>query len=139
LLLEASRETGGSSLFSDGLIHARGAETFAELQQRVPLIDPVLGRVYVETYADTLAWLKGTGAFRQEAPGSVTSLPGENILFLGTTYAEKRQTFDYLDWLFAEAGGESITETKAVKLFTNATGRVIGIRAVNRDSTRLDI
>ena len=139
ILLEASAETGGVALVSEGVIHVWGAKTLKELQQRIPSMDPMLGQVFVDSYAETISWLRDTGAPWEQPPEGVINEQGENTLLLGQTYDRKRQTLDHLETVFRDAGGELLTRTKVGKLFADPEGRVVGLRAVREDGTFLDI
>ncbi|NPV10125.1 MAG: FAD-binding protein [Anaerolineae bacterium] len=139
LLIEASQETGGTALFSGGAIHVWGAETFEDLQRRVPLLDPKLGRVLMENYSDTLEWLRATDVEWPEMSPALTIALGENSLSIGDTYEQKRETIDQWVQAIEAAGGEVLTGMRAVSLIQDDDRRVTGLRVADASDEYSDI
>lgn len=67
------------------------------------------------------------------------ALVGENAVGLGTDYKIKKATLIGIGDYFKSKGGEIQLKTKAIKLFTDDAGKVIGIRVMKADKSFADI
>jgi fumarate reductase flavoprotein subunit len=136
LLLEISSKTGGGSAWSGGIIHAMGLQDWEEyLAHTEGLHDPELGRLYVETFRNEfIPWLEEIGAYF-EGPGEGVAFSADYFMGKGEKgQLRHRLYFDSLEEALAGFGGTLMTRMRAVKLFTNEEGAVVGLRAVNVDT-----
>ncbi|MGI6207673.1 MAG: FAD-dependent oxidoreductase [Anaerolineae bacterium] len=138
LLIEASQETGGTAMFSGGAIHVFGAQSFEELQERAPLIDPELGQAFYEAYGPMLEWLQETNIEWPEMSPALAVALGENALSIGDSYEQKRQTVDQWVQAIVDAGAEVVTGTRALSLMQE-NGRVTGLVVANGEGEHMEI
>ncbi|NPV08498.1 MAG: FAD-binding protein [Anaerolineae bacterium] len=133
LLLEISSKTGGGSAWSGGYIHAMGLQDWEEYNAHTEgLHDPVLGRPYIETFRNEfIPWLEEIGAYF-EGPGAGIAFSADYSMGHGEPgYLRHRLYFDSLEEALARFGGTLMTRMRAVKLFADEEGNVVGLRAVN--------
>src|SRR6202022_1966674 len=62
ILIEASRQTGGTALFSGGGVQIRGMSTWEELRRELPTLDPVLGEFFADAWPEASKWVQNLGA-----------------------------------------------------------------------------
>lgn len=133
VLVEASKKTGGTSLFSGGVIHFWGAMTFDELKQRVPLVDAELGRVMMEGWKEFIDFARRNGLSDQvgtvRIPGRPISI--DNAIGMVPTPTGQRRFFDKCEALFRSWGGTLMLETRVIKLLVDTDGAAVGFRVKN--------
>jgi succinate dehydrogenase/fumarate reductase flavoprotein subunit len=136
LLLEASAFTGGGSAYSGGIIHSLGQKTYADWEKYCEgLTNPVLAKVYIDTFHnDYIPWCDDNGI-------PLTKLPDDGKFYqsdwrLGSgeeRYLAHKAYFDALCNYITGKGGEILTRTWGSSLFTDDTGKVIGVKAYGLD------
>ncbi|MGE4271504.1 MAG: FAD-binding protein [Desulfitobacterium sp.] len=139
IMLEASGILGGTALFSGGGIHVWGEVNYEDMKARIPLLDPVLGKVMMDNWDTTYKWLAGIKAPWQDIKAAFGTMLGENACFMGPDYQSRQATADALGSYFESLGGEIQRNTKAVKLFANEDGKVTGIRVLKDNKTYVNI
>jgi urocanate reductase len=122
-MLEASKNVGGTSLLATTGIGFGNLATYEDMMKARPYSDPALGKVAYDSFEEYKTWLTATGI-----PWKMSG----TYIFLGTDPIPvgPRQFFDALRAVLEKAGGKVLMETKAVKLYTNQQGAVIGMKAV---------
>jgi len=136
VLLEISAKTGGGSAWSGGIIHAMGLQDWEEYNAHTEgLHDPELGKLFVETFrGEFIPWLQELGAYF-EGPGQGVAFSADYTMGHGEPGQLKhRLYFDSLEEILAEKGGTLMTRMRALKLFTDDSGAVTGLRAQNVDT-----
>lgn len=135
ILVEASKKTGGTALFSGGLIHFSGAMTFEQLKAKTPLVDPELGRVAMSRWPEFVEFVRSTGLSDQvgrvQIPGRPITM--DNAVGMVPTPDGERRFFDRCEALFRQWGGTLMLETKVIKLLVDEAGNVAGFRVKNKD------
>lgn len=138
LLMEISSVTAGSTLFSGGYIHSWGLRNWEEYNSYCRgLHDPVLGKVYVETFwKEYIPWLETLGVPIHRPIPDGNGPRGYADYAMGTAedfaqpgrYAIRRY-FDELERVLTENGGTVKLRTSAVKLYADNDNKIIGLRA----------
>ena len=68
ILIEASKKTGGTGLFSSGLVgFARGTD-FKKMMENAPYTDPVLGKTVIDNFGNMKKFFAEVGAPYKELP-----------------------------------------------------------------------
>jgi len=132
LLLEISAKTGGGTVYSGGLIALCGLQTYEEYTEYTEgLHDPELGKTLVETYhQEYIPWLEENNIYF--TPGSNTGIGWNRDPMMGKGepgQAGLRLFMDSLEDVLVDNGGIILTKTRAVKLLTDDSGRIVGLRA----------
>jgi succinate dehydrogenase/fumarate reductase flavoprotein subunit len=139
VVVEISATTGGASSYSGGSIHASGIKTYdAYLKATQGLHDPVLGKVYWETFQIYKKWLMEIGA---SVIVSATYMPDPAVGYMGDLEmgvaprpvtpgirTNCRVYFDSLERIFKEAGGTLLLKTRALRILTDEAGAIVGLR-----------
>ncbi len=136
VLLEISSKTGGGSAWSGGYIHAMNLQDWEEYNAHMEgLHDPVLAKLFIETFREEfIPWLQELDAYF-EGPGEGIAFSGDYSMGKGEPgMLRHRLYFDSLEEILADKGGSLLTRTRALKLFTDDSGAVIGLRAQNVDT-----
>lgn len=133
VLIEASKKIGGTGLFSSGLVgFARGTD-FAKLMKNAPYTDPVLGKAVIDNFGNMKKFFTEVGAPYKELPPfnwQTYRLEGY-ILLGGKTIPNGAPAYaEGMEAILTKAGGTLIKETKAIGLFQNAAGKVVGIKVM---------
>ncbi len=131
ILIEASKKVGGTGLYSSAGIGLMSYLTYEDMMKKVPFTDPKLGRALYENWEDFKSWLTATGV-PYEYSGNYVRMGGVPIP------EGPRLYFGALQSAFETRGGKLLLKTKAVKLFANQQGAIVGIRAVGPNGA-LDI
>ena len=133
LLIEISGVTGGSSLVSGGQLHTRAQRTWeAYNKYSMGLHDSVLGKVFVETFwKDYVPFLKSQNAFMAQPDPSLDYYMGTGVPLTSEslTHVPHRAYFDSLEKAIKANGGTIQTKTRAVKLYVDEQGKVVGLQA----------
>jgi len=136
VLLEASRRTGGTGLFSSGLVGFAKGTDYKKMMETAPYTDPVLGKVVMDNFGNLKQFLSEVGApFKELPPFNWQTYRLEGYLQLGGKPIPDgpRSFANGMEDKFEAAGGILMKETKAIGLFQNQTGRVIGIKAMGKN------
>ncbi len=149
ILIEAAAETGGTGLFSGGVIHLSGVGgDWEAMKQKMPTIDPVLGKALCDIWPEATDWIRNLGV--PISPASIMTGPGAQYDYaMGTgtgdltavfrgPYEDKRAYCDAFNELITSAGGTILTRTAAVKLWQDPDGVIIGLRAIGENG-QIDI
>lgn len=142
ILIEASRRTGGTGQISGGFFDGYNMATWDEFKKTMPTADPVLGKLFADTWPETSKWVQGLGVpFKPEmlyvGPGQtwkgldIHMGPGSP----GGQVPNDRAYYDGFEKLIKAAGVTILTQTRAVKLWQDFSGRIIGLRAVVPEGT----
>ena len=131
VLLEASRQLGGTSRMAVGTMGMRFGNDYENTMKMAPLSDPVKSKIVMDNWAEYKDWIAANGFYTEDHlpknPGTYLWLGGKKA----EPYVLKADCCAYYD-AFGEAitaaGGTILTETKAKKLLTDIDGNVIGIR-----------
>jgi len=140
LLIEVSSITGGSALFSGtavaGVLHTVGVRTWEDYNRYTRgLHDPVLGKVYVETFwNEYIPWLQSKDVVISRPTPEAPSYVGDWYFGPGSgaelgPRESNRIYFDSIVTAFEALGGTVMVKTRAVKLYTDDEGGVIGLMA----------
>jgi succinate dehydrogenase/fumarate reductase flavoprotein subunit len=152
MLIEISSVTGGSSLISGSQIHIRNLGDWESYDAYTKgRHDQVLGKKYVETFwSEYIPFLKsknavmeqpvpgndGFGAYRMGSNIDPDNLPSENNVELGAQ--GHRDYFDSLINAATDGGGVVLNKTRAVKLYTDDQGTVVGLQACVWNSSPIE-
>ena len=136
VLIEASKKTGGTGLFSSGLVgFARGTD-FKKVMENAPYTDPVLGKTVIDNFGNMKNFFAEVGAPYKELPPfnwQTYRLEGY-ILLGGKPIPEGARAYaEGMEAIFAKNGGTLLKETKAVGLFQSPAGKVAGIKVAGRN------
>src|SRR4051794_27152311 len=133
VLIEALDSLGGTAVYSGGIIHMWGDQTWEQFRDRCPTANHELTRVLFDNYKTYVDWLTATGA-----PGKYGENKFRNRVIFGYQIGGgvepqlKRAWFEYLGRYIQERGGRLLRGTRAVSL-TVADGRVVGLTAEGTD------
>lgn len=130
ILIEASKKVGGTSRFAAGAFGPRFGTDWETVKKKSPMTDPELSKVVLDNWDSYVEWITGMGL-------KVEKLSEKSpYLWMGgkrdAKQGSKSNTDEYLQQfgqIFADKGGTTLTETRAVKVLTNDKGAAIGIRA----------
>ena len=86
-----------------------------------------------ENSLDTLKWVYGMGA---EGKPKLSQAVGA-LWYRTHSFVSKPQVFEAISNRYTSLGGEFLMETKADKLITDETGRVIGVHSVKSNGTEV--
>jgi len=140
LVLEISTQIGGNTLMSGGILHTAGQRNWEDYNKfSQGLHDQVLGKVFVETFWNVyIPWLQAQGAYMSRPTPETPGYYGDYHLGHGEPGQLRHKLyFDSLVKGFEGAGGSILRKTRVMKLYADAEGRVIGLRAKTwRDSPR---
>jgi len=140
LLIEISIQVGGNSLMSGGIMHTAGQRTWEDYNKfSQGLHDPVLGKVFVETFwNEYIPWLQSQDAYMSRPTPDKPGYYGDYHFGHGEPGQLRHKLyFDSLVKAYEDAGGSILLKTRVTKLYADAEGRVIGLRAKTwRDSPR---
>lgn len=137
VLVEASAKVGGTSRFAAGSLGMRLGTDWDEILARAPLTDKKLGKLVLDRWPEFLEWVRGLGV----PTSDMTELSyGGSYFWMGGMRPEpdsiKGYTDEYLQafgQLFTEAGGTTLTSTRAVDLVQDAQGHVTGMVCADAD------
>ncbi|HET6522872.1 FAD-dependent oxidoreductase [Sphingopyxis sp.] len=132
LMVEISSQIGGNTLMGGGDLHVAGCKTWEEYNSFTEgLHDPVLGRVYVETFRNEyVPWLLSHGAYMHQPNPDAPYWHGDWKLGKGEPGQLGNKLYcDSLMKVYAGAGGKTLMQTRVVNLIADDEGRVIGVRA----------
>lgn len=136
ILVEASKNVGGTSRFAAGAFGPRFGTDWAEVKKKAAMSDDELGQLVVDGWAPYLEWIDGLGLATEELA------PGSPYVWMGgkrdASEGSKSYTDEYLQQfgqIFTDKGGTTLTGTRAVKILTDETGRATGIRVQDAEGT----
>ncbi len=130
LLIDICSKTGGGCMYGPGTMGTFGIKDYAEYQKYTEgLQDPDLSKVFFDTFWNTFnPWLTSTKI--NAYVSASTTYAGEWIMGKGEAGALKgRLYFDSLEKTFTGLGGTILPKTRGLKLLTDQTGKVAGVRA----------
>jgi len=76
VLVEASKKTGGTGLFSSGLVGFAKGTDYKKMMETAPYTDPVLGKVLMDNFGNLKKFLAEVGAPVKELPAFTGRLTG---------------------------------------------------------------
>jgi succinate dehydrogenase/fumarate reductase flavoprotein subunit len=135
VLVEASKKTGGTGLFSSGLVGFAKGTDYKKMMETAPYTDPVLGKVLMDNFGNLKKFLAEVGAPVKELPAfNWQTYRLEGYFQLGGKPIPDGPRFfaDGMEAMFKKAGGTLMMETKAIGLFQNQAGKIVGIKVMGK-------
>ncbi len=128
VLVEASAKVGGTSRFAAGAFGPRFGTDWDTVLAKSPMTDPVLGKFVVDNWDPYVEWITGLGLTTEPLGGKSA------YLWMGgkrdAAQGSKSFTDEYLQQfgeIFADMGGTTVLNTRAIKLTTDNKGTVNGV------------
>ena len=136
ILIEASKKTGGTGLFSSGLVgFARGTD-YKKMMETAPYTDPVLGKAVMDGFGNLKKFFAEVGVpYKELPPFNWQTYRLEGYILLGAKpIPEGAKAFtEGMEAILTKAGGIIMKETKAVGLFQDSAGKVTGIKIMGKN------
>ena len=134
ILVEASGKVGGTSRFAAGAFGPRFGADWEVVKKKAPMSDDELGKLVVDNWAPYLEWITGLGLTTEELA------PNSPYVWMGgkreASQGSKSFTDEYLQQfgqIFTDKGGTTLLSTRAIKLLTDESGAVTGLRVADAE------